>query len=127
MRSRRMRLALPGSPTKSIIYCEKRRRAPETQQEITGQKYFSQIVRYWSQERSVNPGDQRRHLARILFELGAKRLPQQPLLTSNADVSSGRKQYDRNQQRDPLRPNQSGSQQHSKHARVDRISYVAIR
>src|SRR5208282_4264217 len=35
---------------------------------------------------SVNSRDQRRHLARVPFELGAKGLAQQTLFTSNADV-----------------------------------------
>ena len=39
----------------------------------------------------VDSRDQRRHLTRVCFELGAKGLAQQPLFTSNPNAGSGNK------------------------------------
>jgi hypothetical protein len=71
MRSRRIRLALPGSPKKSITYREKPRWARKLNVRLQARNIVSAM-----EELLVNPRDQRRHILCILFELGPKCLPQ---------------------------------------------------
>jgi len=75
---------------------------------------------------SVDSRNQRRHSARIVFELGAKGLAQQAFFTSNADVGSGNNNTIATSSgaiaSPPVR-----SHEHAEHARVDGVSHEAIR